>query len=49
MRIDKAMSRYLAKNLGSKYESIYEISVIDYKDVIDSETMPEHEQAKILK
>jgi hypothetical protein len=49
MRIDKAMTRYLAKNLGPKYESIYEISVIDYKDVIDSKAMLEYEQANILK
>ena len=49
MRIDKAMAKYLAKNLGKEYESIYEISVIDYKDVIDSKTIPEYEQAKILK
>ena len=48
MRIDKAMSRYLAKNLGAKYETLYEISVIDYKDVMNSKTIPEYEQAKIL-
>lgn len=49
MRIDRALTKYLEKNLGKKYENNYEISIIDYKDVISSKTIPEYEQARILK
>ena len=48
-RIDKALTNYLIKNLGSSYETNYEISIIDYKDVIDQQTIVEYEQARILK
>ena len=48
-RIDNALTKYLVKNLGKKYEKNYEISVIDFKDVISSKTIPEYEQARILK
>jgi hypothetical protein len=34
-RIDKALTNYLIKNLGTEYENDYEISIIDYRDVIE--------------